>query len=412
MYRLLLLTPLAASVFGLGRPQQSSRANLSGVATVQLPRSFHAHGPRRSGQKTGQHFDPAELEFHRNERQITFRFEEKQRRNMGGYFLDPVLLNVTLLNPAFPVPDAASITYTTIDRFYPPVDNDLPRFAAHFAAQRWLPDVRLGAAVTRVAAANEGRGDNLVSGPPERWLVIHIDPVRHVRVDLYTWRKEYSLDEARALVRRVAESVEVTPRLREVFESVKTVDAREAAIHTRAVTDAVGRLRASGIASLNPGDIAWSPTCAAWLSSDRRYLHVARSLGRVPLAAATREPREPPAFRVNELPNRSPLLVGPPDFQMLMFYWDPGPARWSLEGLGSRLYDDEPRESPLVTAIASRLTDRANVSLVSLARYDLKFWAERVAVDAFFVESDRSAAALRAGTLIPGVKAEPESFSR
>jgi hypothetical protein len=412
MRRMLLLTTLAASVFGLGRTQQPSRANLAGVATVQLPRSFHAHGPKRSGQKTGPSFDPSVLEFHRNERQITFRFEEKQRRNMGGYFLDPVLLNVTVFNPALPAPDAASITYTTIDRFYPPVDDDLPRFAAHFAAQRWLPDVRLGAAVTRAAATNEGRGDNVVSGPPERWLVIHVDPVRRVRVDMYAWRKEYSLDEARALVRRVAESVEVTPKLREVFEAVKTVDDREAAIHTRAVSDAVGRLRACGIASLRPGETAWTPTCAAWLSSDRRYLHVARTLGRVPLAAATRAPREPPAFRVNELPNRSALLVGPPDFSMLMLYWDAGAARWSVEGLGSRLHDDEPRESPLVAAIAARLTERASVSLVSLARYDLKFWAERVAVDAFLFESDRDAAALRAGTLIPGVKAEADPFAR
>lgn len=94
------------------------------------------------------------------------------------------------------------------------------------------------------------------------------------------------------------------------------------------------------------------------------------------------------------------MLIGPPDFQMLMFYWDAGPARWNLEGLGSRRYDDEPRESPLVAAITARFTERTSASFVSLARYDLKFWAERVAVDAFFFESDRTAAALRTGTLI------------
>jgi len=412
MRQMLLLTTVAASVFGLGRTQKPTRANLAGVATVELPRSFHAHGYKRTGQKTGPNFESAELEGHRDERQVTFRFEEKQRRNMGAYFVNPVLLDITLYNPALPAPDPASIPYTTIDEFYPPVDNDRPRLAGHFAAQRWLPDVRLGAAITRVAATGEGLGDELVSGPPKRWLVIHIDPVRRVRVDMYTWRKEYSLEEATALVRRVAESVEVTPRLREVLEAAKTVDDREAAKHARVVSDAVGRLQACGIASANPGEMAWSPTCGAWLSSDRRYLHVARTLGRVPLAAATREPREPPAFRVNKLPGRSPLLVGPGDFQMLMLYWDAGPGRWSVEGLESRLYDDAPREDPLVAAIAARLTERASVSLISLARYDLKFWGDRVAIDAFFAESDRTAAALRAGTLIPGVKAEPDSFGR
>src|SRR5690349_8877243 len=184
MRRMLLLTTVAASVFGFGLSQKTTRANLAGVATVELPRSFHVHGPGRSGQKTGPNFDPRELEGHRDDRQVTFRFEEKQRRNMGAYFVNPVLLDVTLYSPALPAPDPASIRYTTIDEFYPPVDNDRSRLAAHFDAQRWLPDVRVGAAVTRVAPTGEGLGDELVSGPPKRWLVIHIDPVRRVRVDL------------------------------------------------------------------------------------------------------------------------------------------------------------------------------------------------------------------------------------
>ena len=353
MRRPLLLTAVTVSVFGLGRlERQPSRANLAGLATVQLASSFNAVRRGASGGRSGRDFDPASLELHRNERQVTFRFEEGQRRDITGAFRDPVLLDITLFNPALPAPNAAAITNTTISRFYPPVDNDAPRLTAHFAAQRWLPTVVHQTAVTHSAATNEGRGDNLVSGPPERWLVIHVDPVRRVRVDLYTWRKNYSLDEARALVRRVAESVEVTPKLRELFESVKTVDNRVASKHDRAVSDAVARLRACGIASLEPDDIAFSGSCAAWLSSDRRYLHVARAMGRVPLTAATREPRLPPAFRVRELPGRSPLLIGPPDFQLLMLYWEADARRWSLEEPARRLYDDEPKASPLVAAIA------------------------------------------------------------
>jgi hypothetical protein len=413
MRRTLLLTAVTIPVFGLGRSEQrTSPANLAGVATVQLPSTFNAVPRGTSGGRKGRDFDPASLEFYRNERSVTFRFEQDQRRAITGAFKDPVLLDVTLFNPALPAPNAASITNTTIGRFYPPVDDDSPRRAAHFTAQRWLPVTTNGGAVTHSAATNEGRGDNLVSGPPERWLVIHVDPVRRVRVDLYTWRKNYSLDEARALVRRVAESVEVTPKLRELFESVKTVDDRVASKHDRAVTDAVGRLRACGITSLEPGVVALNGACGAWLSSDRRYLHVARAMGRVPLAAATRAPRQPPAFRVRELPGRSPALIGPPDFQLLMLYYDVDAGRWSLEEPGRSLYDDEPKASPLIAAIAARLTERANVHLLSLARYDLQFSAERVAVDAFFFEADRVAAALRAGTLIPGVNAAPDAFGR
>jgi hypothetical protein len=410
---MLLLTTLAASVFGLGRPErQPPRANLAGVATVQLASDFNAVPRGTFGGRSGRDFDAASLEFHRNERQVTFRFEQGQRRDITGAFRDPVLLDITLFNPVLPAPNAATITNTTIGRFYPPVDNDPARFVAHFGAQRWLPNVTSGTAITHAAATNEGRGDNLVSGPPERWLVIHVDPVRRVRVDLYAWRKKYSLDEARALVRRVAESVEVTPKLRELFESVKTVDDRVASKHDRAVSDAIARLGACGIASLAAGDIAWSGGCAAWLSNDRRYLHVARAMGKAPLAAATRERFQPPAFRIKELPGRAPELIGPPDFQLLMLYWDANAGRWSLEEPGRALYDDEPKASPLIAAIAERLSERANAYFVSLARYDLQFHAERVAVDAFFFEADRVAGALRAGTLIPGVAVAPDAFGR
>ena len=135
-------------------------------------------------------------------------------------------------------------------------------------------------------------------------------------------------------------------------------------------------------------------------------------MGRAPLAAATREPRQPPSFRVIELPGRAPALIGSPDFQLLMMYWDANAGRWSLEEPGRALYDDEPKASPLIAAIAARLTERTNIYLLSLARYDLQFWAERVAVDAFFVEADRVAAALRAGTVIPGVNVAPYAFGR
>jgi hypothetical protein len=67
----------------------------------------------------------------------------------------------------------------------------------------------------------------LSSGPPERWLVVHVDPTRRIRVDLYAWRTMYSVDEARALVRRAAESVQTTPKLAELFDGVNGAESRE-----------------------------------------------------------------------------------------------------------------------------------------------------------------------------------------
>jgi hypothetical protein len=327
---------------------------------------------------------------------------------MGAHFRNPVLLTLTLYNAARPTPGADDLTYTTVAQFYPPVNDDPPRFAAHFAAQRWLPDVVTGAAVTRAAATNEGRGDNLVSGGPARWLVIHLDPVRRVRVDLWAWQRAYALDAARSLVRRVAGSVEVTPRLAELFAGVETRDARVAARFTRAVSDAVARLRRCGIATVAPGSVARSGACAVWLSPERRDLHVARAVGRAPLASATRRAGGPPEFRVAEPPpsGRPASLIGPSDFRLAMLYWDESVGRWALEGLGPRMEDDDAlRESPLVSAIAAGLADRASAHLLCLARHDLEFHADRVDLDAFFFECDRVASALRAGTLLPGAKA-------
>ena len=429
MPRLLLLTTIAASAIGLGiatravaspwrraltfkRFEQVTPVSLAGLATIDLPPSFKPVGRGKAGTRSG-NFSPETLDQHGNPDEITFRFEQGQHHVAGGYLADPVLMHVTLMNPASPPPDVSKITFTHIPRFYPPVDDDQPRFDAHFAAQRWLPDVRTGEAVTRAAATNEGRGDNLVSGPPERWLVIHVDPVRRVRIDLYTWRKAYSVDDARTLVRRAAESVKVTPKLAQMFEGVKTLDARTAAAFERTVSDAFSKLRACGLEGIKPGTTTFGGACAAYWSANRTQLHVARAIGRVPLAASIREPGEDTKYRVVPLPPGRPKeLIGEPDFSTVMFFWDAGESRWRMAGLEERFDDHELRESPLVAAIAARLIDRESVYLASLARNDLAYGADRVAIDAFLSESERAAAALRAGTIITGVKAAPDDFGR
>ncbi|MDF1505202.1 hypothetical protein, partial [Roseisolibacter sp. H3M3-2] len=180
------------------RLDEARPVDLDGLATAPLAPTFHPRGVVRA-----------------DARGVTYRFEQGQHTVLGGYRADPVLLDVTLLpaSDAAPRAEATTIDATTIEAFYPPAD-DASRLAAHFAAQRWLADDRDAAgAVTRVAATNEGRGDDVASGPPERWLAIAVDPARRARADLYAWRSAYTADEARALVRAVAAGVAITPRL-------------------------------------------------------------------------------------------------------------------------------------------------------------------------------------------------------
>jgi hypothetical protein len=428
MLRVAVISISFASVLGLGwvtralaspwrgvvvqsRFENQERVDLAGLATIELPASFKPVGRGWGNSRPG-HFDPAPLDQHRDDYQIMFRFEEGQHHVLGGYLADPVMLYVTLYNPNRQKPDATRINATTIQKFYPPVNTDWPRFNAHFEAQRWLPDVVTGDAVTRAAATGEGRGDNVVSGPPARWLVIHVDPTRRIRVDLYAWQTKYSVDEARALVRRIAESVQTTPKLVAMFEATQGVDAREEAKFDQSVHDALAALSQCGIRSMGPGMTAWSDRCASWLSDDRRFLRIARTMGRLPLASATDRWQGAPEFKVVMPAGRSAKLVGPPDFRMAQLFWDEPRRRWSIGGFGDHLYDDDNLDADLVKAVVPRLRDRASVHLVALASYDLKFWPERVAIAEFLSEADRVDAALREGKVVGGVRAKAYEFEQ
>jgi hypothetical protein len=392
------------------RFERAERVSLAGLASIELPPSFKPVGRGQDGARTGK-LDEG-LDRHRDDYQITFRFEQAQHHVLGGYLADPVLLHVTLFNPNAPKPDASKITFTTIGRFYPPVDNDRPRLQAHFDAQRWLPDVKTGDAVTRVAATGEGRGDDLVSGPPARWLVIHVDETRRIRVDLYTWRKMYSADEAAALVRRIAESLQVTPKLSELFESVKGVESREAAKFEKTVADALAALSQCGVRSMGPGMVAWSDRCASWLSENRRFLRVARVVGSIPLTRAARRSPEGPEFPVVIPDSRSAKLIGPVDFRLATLFWDDARERWSVAGFGDHLHEDDDPDSPLIAAITRRLHDHASAHILALASHDLQYWPDRVALGEFFAEAERMSAALRDGKLVPGVRGTSFAFEQ
>ena len=105
---------------------QAEHVDLAGLATVDLPPAFTPVGLGQDGPREGR-FDPATLDRHHNDYQITFRFEQAPRTLAGRQLAFPALLHVTLFNPDRQKPDPTKITFTTISRFYPPVRNDRPR---------------------------------------------------------------------------------------------------------------------------------------------------------------------------------------------------------------------------------------------------------------------------------------------
>jgi hypothetical protein len=428
MLRMSVLSVTIASMLGLGwvtraiaspwrrvvmqkRFEKPERVDLAGLATIELPPSFKPAGRGQDGYRRG-NFSPETLDQHRDDYQITFRFEQGQHHVLGGYLADPVLLHVTLFNPAMPKPDATKITFTTISKFYPPVDNDRPRLDAHFVAQRWLPEIVTGDAITRSAATGEGRGDDLVSGPPLRWLVIHVDPTRRIRVDFFAWRKMYSIDEAQALVHAIAQSVQTTPKLAAMFDAVKNVEAREEAELEQAVSGALAQLGQCGIRSLGPEMVAWSDRCAAWQSDDRRFLRLARPIGRLPLALAKGRVRGVPDFRFDVPAGRPTELSGETDFRLAMLFWDDATGDWKVAGVDHTHDEWKHVDGPLVSAILPRLKDRTSVHLIALTSYDLKFHPERVVLERFLTEADRVAGALREGRIVAGVRGAAFAFER
>ena len=69
----------------------TSTVDLAGLATIELPSDFKPVGRGQDGPRLG-HFDPATLGQHRNDYQITFRFEQGQHTLPGGRLANPVLL--------------------------------------------------------------------------------------------------------------------------------------------------------------------------------------------------------------------------------------------------------------------------------------------------------------------------------
>lgn len=190
---------------------QRARVELDDLAGASLPPTFRCQGLVNSGARAYFDGDTVPPERHFDDRQATWRFVQGQFNDTGGHRTYPAILDVTLFNPTLPEAELLPITATTVGRFYSNMESTPP-----FAELEWTRVDSAGGTETRALA---GR-DVYTAGHPERWLVIHVDPARRARVDLYVWKSAYRLDEAWQLARTVAATLEATPRLLPHFESV------------------------------------------------------------------------------------------------------------------------------------------------------------------------------------------------
>lgn len=173
-----------------------ARVDLNGLGSAELPVTFRPVG--RVGPHTrpiGGAGDDSLAAPAPGSVRITWRFVQGQFNDLGGYAADPALIDISFFDPALPAAELAAVRSTTINRFYSPMDD-----APDFATLAWARRESSGAATTRALAMN----DHYQAGNPPRWLVIHIDPERRVRVDLFAWQSAYSLNAAMALARSVA----------------------------------------------------------------------------------------------------------------------------------------------------------------------------------------------------------------
>ncbi|MBK6294681.1 MAG: hypothetical protein IPF55_10615 [Rhodoferax sp.] len=204
----------------------------------------------------------------------TFRLEQDQSHDWGGYLRDPVLLTITLNNPALPAPDADTVRPVRVHRYYSPIKEqniaaDSPRWRSEREGSlrwRWLE--------------MQDSGD-------ARWVVVLTDPARHLRLDLFTWKKKYTLDEARALLRAAAASLQPTAALAQHFELAGNVEQRAAALTKQQLAEGERLLAGLGLPSLRADEPVLGDTVAALLERASGTLTVARLIGSVALSAAT-----------------------------------------------------------------------------------------------------------------------------
>jgi hypothetical protein len=194
-------------------------------------------------------------------------------------------------------------------------------------------------------------------------------------------------------VRQVAASVTTTPALDARLAAIAAEDRRRAERGAAGPAEAEAILRRCGVSRIAAGEAVVGTGCVAHLSADRLRLRVAALVGRVPLAASLGTAGQVAQFAV---------APDAPDFGISLMWWDG--ARWAVAGLQHSLSGEGLRH-PVLDALAARLVDRASVHLLRTFEVDFEHYPEGVEdLAPFLAETERQAAALAGGTLLPGLR--------
>ena len=382
---------------------------LDGVASVRMPPTFEHAGIVNSGKRTWFGGETTNLEYHLDEGRITWRFEQGQFNRVGGHQANPVLLDLTLYPASASAADIARVDSTTIDIFYSPSGD------RRFEDVQWLAPSGAAASdatapVTRIAAL-EGP---MAPDDEPRWLAIHTDPARRVRVDFLAWRKAYTREEIERLLPDIAASAAPTSALQAHFDAIPTFDERMKARHAAKLAELESQIAAGcDVKALVPGRSVFGKDCVVWLGESRRDLGVGRFLGRVPRSVARADQFGKLDFPLGTLeglpaPSGGGSVDARPNLDIRIFHWADG--KWVPAELQAMSSGDAPERETPDWAIVQSLerapaSARESVWLWSMQYYDVEFHPDKIDIPAFFARAAAYERALAEGRIVTGVQA-------
>lgn len=309
--------------------------DLHGLAQLRLPAIW-----RMRGLDTRDRTLPpaAQLERHDARVPLVFQFDADARNSWGGHALDPLLLNVVLLNPA--APGANPERGFSIGRYGSPTGGTIPLTDARW--QRREDGEGDAKRVWRWLAMDDHFGS---PGEP-RWAMSVYEPARAVRLDLFAWRRRLTREAAEQLLAAALNSLQLTPARAALFARAGTDHLAQ--LRERHIAACFATLAPLGVAAPARGTVSLGPDTAAWLDDDSRSLRVLRVLGRLPLP----------------LPPGTTTLPGAPQRPPEVLTWHTESARWRKSGLGRSLGPADWPLLPIEAALAARLPDREGAFLV------------------------------------------------
>lgn len=375
------------------KPSTNDPGNLLGLAHVVLPKGYVPLGLADvPGGRDG--LSPAEqLERHNDRQAAVFRFAKDRRNSLGGHALDPELLNVVLLNPV--ELDPQPLLRFSIERYYSPTGTTIP-----LDDPRW----RSGSDARYTWRWSE-MDDHFGTGRTPRWAIVFLDPARHVRLDLFVWRKRMALDEALDMLRGVMDALRTTPLHRAHFDRGGSYEERMDRLREAHIGAFFAALVPLGIIMPEDGGIAFGPATAAWIDADRRALRVLRLLGTVP--GADQLPRDdfgrpvvPLKLKRGQYPG--PTRDGVPSLYLGMLYVDPGTGRWHRSMLQYATADERHPLMPIEAAVCERLDPRAAYVVLSRHYYQPYALDDARETGAFLNDCAFWEQELRAGRIVQG----------